>query len=289
MKTTIKSSFTKSLPAVLKKSSRLICQPDGDRILLCNGFCIWAFTPGEYAAIVQPVTLCDPGRWEINNGARTESAFDISGLWRKFVEQSKAGNIAAEAKALFPLGQKTTATALYSDSLVVTFNSDYLGTVSADDMRMITGQKDPVVIVSSLTGPCAAILPVKTKPEIVAAVKALHGLTATNDANETESLRAELEALKAARPATMEEAKAQPAEAPKIPAMKQSATTVENLKARFSSVPGLAVTVKGEHSAAPVLWFSGSVDESAEALKAAGARWSGKRSAYYIQCSGVSA
>ena len=55
------------------------------------------------------------------------------------------------------------------------------------------------------------------------------------------------------------------------------------IKARFGSLPGLVLTVKGEKTGAPNVWLSGDVEKYADEIKAAGGIWSQKKSAYWIK------
>lgn len=68
---------------------------------------------------------------------------------------------------------------------------------------------------------------------------------------------------------------AQPAADPK--------TAAEIIAARFTGMDGVTATIKGAHTTAPVVWLSGDTDKHADEIKAAGAKWSGKKSAYYVR------
>lgn len=95
---------------------------------------------------------------------------------------------------------------------------------------------------------------------------------AEKDAQTIQELRAALETAKAAQPAEA----AHPAAVvqPKKPA-------AETVAARFSSIPGTTVTVKGAQSSSPVIWIAAATQEAENAVKAAGARWAEKRNAFY--------
>lgn len=60
-------------------------------------------------------------------------------------------------------------------------------------------------------------------------------------------------------------------------------TAAELIASRFADLAGVETTIKGAQTAAPVIWLTGDTKPHAEALKAAGAKWSGKRAAYYIR------
>lgn len=60
-------------------------------------------------------------------------------------------------------------------------------------------------------------------------------------------------------------------------------TAAEIIASRFADLPGVTVTIKGAQTSAPVVWLTGDTDPHAEELNAAGAKWSNKKSAYYVR------
>ena len=58
---------------------------------------------------------------------------------------------------------------------------------------------------------------------------------------------------------------------------------LEAIAARFRSLPGVEVRIKGANTSAPVIWCSGETKRNADKLKALGAKWSRKRQAFYLQ------
>lgn len=62
-----------------------------------------------------------------------------------------------------------------------------------------------------------------------------------------------------------------------------AAPDLDTIKARFSGLPGLTLTVKGEKTGAPNVWFTGDVEKYADEIKAAGGIWSKKKSAYWVR------
>ena len=60
-------------------------------------------------------------------------------------------------------------------------------------------------------------------------------------------------------------------------------TAAEIIAARFTGLDGVTTTINGAHTASPVVWISGDTDKHADEIKAAGAKWSGKRSAFYVR------
>lgn len=67
------------------------------------------------------------------------------------------------------------------------------------------------------------------------------------------------------------------------------APDLATIKARFGSLPGLTLKVKGEKTGAPNVWFSGDVEKYADEIKAAGGIWSKKKAAYWVKPSAAPA
>lgn len=62
-----------------------------------------------------------------------------------------------------------------------------------------------------------------------------------------------------------------------------AAADLATIKARFGNLPGLTLTIKGEKTGAPNVWFTGDVEKYADEIKAAGGIWSKKKSAYWVK------
>lgn len=62
-----------------------------------------------------------------------------------------------------------------------------------------------------------------------------------------------------------------------------AAPDLATIKARFGNLPGLTLTIKGEKTGAPNVWFIGDVEKYADEIKAAGGIWSKKKSAYWVK------
>lgn len=99
----------------------------------------------------------------------------------------------------------------------------------------------------------------------------------TEQAAELDKLRAELEKLQAEQAAPVEQAD----ETPAAPVDVRSAAEI--IAARFTELDGVRAVIKGAGTSAPVVWLAGDTEKHADAIRAAGAKWSGKRSAYYIR------
>lgn len=136
--------------------------------------------------------------------------------------------------------------------------------------------------------PFALIMPIRLDAPVTRAVSACYDdpTPATNGDEITQlqttnaQLTAELEALRT-RLAQLEAQAQQPAEPQQSPA--DTRTTAEQMAARFTGLDGVTATIKGAQTAAPVIWLGGNTDPHADAIKAAGGRWSNKRGAFYVR------
>ena len=68
-----------------------------------------------------------------------------------------------------------------------------------------------------------------------------------------------------------------------LPIKPEPKAAAELIAARFSDLAGVTTTLKGAQTAAPVVWLAGDTERHADAIKAAGAKWSSKKSAYYVR------
>ena len=62
-----------------------------------------------------------------------------------------------------------------------------------------------------------------------------------------------------------------------------AAPDLATIKARFGNLPGLTLTIKGEKTGAPNVWFTGDIEKYADEIKEAGGVWSKKKSAYWVK------
>ena len=141
--------------------------------------------------------------------------------------------------------------------------------------------------------PLALVLPIKPEPKAARAVKAYFA-ECDNDAaaaGRTEQLRAELaqaqNELSAVRGdlyrATNKIAELEAQQAAPAAEQPEPKTAAELIAARFADLAGVTATIKGAQTAAPVVWLAGDTERHADAIKAAGAKWSNKKSAYYVR------
>lgn len=219
-------------------------------------------------------------------------------------------------------GKKSyTFTAFYSAEadFVAGFDSAYTAIVdpSRVDLRS-SGPNGGMIAADNASGdPIALILPVRLQnSRMISAVRAYftdaQSKTKTDaqpdeadrlraqltDANnerarltvEADELRAQLAAAQAIAQAAEQKAAdaiaaAQDAASAAQPQPKtyEQPAALEAIVTALEAMPGISATVKGGRTASPVVWISGDADPHKAALEKLGAKWSGKRSAYYVQ------
>ena len=171
-----------------------------------------------------------------------------------------------------------TAFCSANNGFVSFFDTKYTAMVSFDRVNLGGASPASPMIVSHNGKPVALLLPVRVdNPSITAAVLAYStskypkAKTAAPDPQlsaaleEVERLREELKQAKAHA-------------APEQPVNKAAAVL-----SALESLDGITATVKGAQTSAPVVWIGGTVEAHKTTLEKLGAKWSSKRSAYYIQ------
>ena len=278
------SIFTPALTKALKTRPTVIqCQTDGEYTYISNGFFLVKLLPHEYDEFVRPVTQRDPGSWTIDEkGQPTErKPLDLSRTLSDFDSRSDLSAMAhtpftfsMEAKKAYSV----TAFCSANNGFVSFFDTKYTAMVSFDRVNLGGASPASPMIVSHNGKPVALLLPVRVdNPSITAAVLA-YSTSKYPKAKTTApdpQLSAALEEVERLRE-ELKQAKAHAA--PEQPANKAAAVL-----AALESLDGITATVKGAQTSAPVVWIGGTVEAHKTTLEKLGAKWSSKRSAYYIQ------
>lgn len=302
-------SFTPDASKALKGSQRLICRTSKDGAsYVTNGCTAYKMFPHEYAAIVQPVTCCEAGNYSIQNGEkRGEVDFNLE---KTFLDAVKAANDTgdmARCPLVLTLDKKRTAAAYYNaeKDFVALYDTRYISALSPG--FTLRAPSSTAAAVAYASGePVALILPIRPDENATRAVKAYFTQSAaskTDEASEAEQLRAEIARLqdklnRAETGAAALEERVQE-QAAELEALRTTAehnetadepkpttnakSAAEIIAERFASMDGVTATIKGAQTTAPVVWLSGDTEKHADAIKAAGAKWSGKKSAYYVR------
>lgn len=310
-------NYTSDAGKALKNADRLFCRiDDSGNIYLCTGYFVYRMNAYEYSANAQPVTKCDAGNWNIERGEKREAGpadFDVVRVFRDTVKAC-TGSALERCPAEFPV-DKGVLSSYYNASagFAAFYNRLYMAGIAQGLTIRANGATHPAVFFDANGEAVAMVLPVKAKAEAARAVKAYFAeqdKPAETNAAELDSLRAELDAARnASRAAEIEREEmlhklaeqaaeietiraeldkrnaeqAAPVEqaADETPADVKSAAEV--IAARCAELDGVQAVIKGATTAAPVVWLAGDTKKHAAALEAAGAKWSGKRSAYYIR------
>jgi len=280
------SIFTPTLTKALKASPASIqCQTDGEHIYITNGLFLVKLSSREYDEFVRPVTQRDPDSWAVDKkGQPTEQhPLDMARFLSDFDKRSDL-SVMFQAPFTFPADTKRpfSVASFYSATagFVSFFDTKFTAMISLDQVILNGASPTTPMIVYHNGDPAALLLPVRVEnPAAIAAVQAYfaskHPKAKTKTATPDPRLSAALEEIERLQ----EELKQAKADAtPKQPANKAAAVL-----AALESLEGISATVKGAQTSSPVVWIGGNTETHKAALEKLGAKWSGKRSAYYIQ------
>lgn len=291
-------NYTKDTAKAIKAAEKLICTTTEDgAIYLCSGYWMYKMNPLEYATVAQPVTHCDAGNWTIDSNGKHDGN-NGTNLLKIFEEAAKAAeHKPALERCPLSLNRDNLTAYLYHspDGFAAAYNGLYISAISKGHQLRAPGTTSPAVIYDR-NEPFALIMPIRLDSKDSRAVLAYYNEAADNSNNDNaadlalarkENARQaeELETLRA-KVAELEAQQAQPqepAEDPQQPAQADGKTAAEIIAARFAYMAGVTTTIKGAQTAAPVIWLAGNTEEHAEAIKAAGGKWSNKKSAFYVR------
>ena len=299
-------NYTNEATKALKNSDKIICRTaDDGTIYLCNGYFLYKMNPLEYAAVAQAATQCEPGNWIIDKyGKRDEQNFDAVKVFTDAVKAAEnAGNLAR-----CPLDLDTgkiPARCYYNaeKDFAVFYNNKFVSAFHSGAMLRSPGPLSAAVAYDN-DEPFAMVLPIRPEEKAARAVKAYFTqadkANKADEADEADSLRDKLTqaqneidqlreqiAQQAAALAAAQEAQQAAQEAddnkPQQAPAQDAKTAAELIAARFADMAGVTATIKGAQTAAPVVWLAGDTEKHADAIKAAGAKWSNKKSAFYVR------
>lgn len=274
--------------ALKSAGGRIFCKVDEDgMIYTCTGYFVYRMRPDEYAATVQPVTKCDAGNWIIENGEKREAGpadFDVIKTFRDTVNAC-TGAALDRCPADFTAEKGGTLSSYYSAAGFAAFyNQLYTSGLYQGLTIRANSAISPAVFYDGEEA-VAMVLPVKAKPDAARAVKAYFTAeqAAEDKPAELDAIRAELDAARnASRAAELETLRAEQAAPVELPA-EDVKSAAEIIAARFAGLDGVRAVIKGATTSAPVVWLAGDTEKHADAIRAAGAKWSGKKSAFYVR------
>lgn len=315
------SPYTAALTRSLKSVDRIHCRVNDDgTIYVCCGYFLVKLNRMEYDALVRPVTQRDPGNYVVDakNESTTADPLDME----KTLNDAAASAAHELSPAPFLVNPYTKSTkaaiATYysaSGDFVAGYNSDYAAIISGDTSRK---SKDPVSPMVIYIGdePTALVLPVRLTtdshpsrvPDAVRAYFVSDPVPAASDESELlkrarkdadewresamrmEAERNDLEKQVADLRQQLDELAArlntQPEQSPAADITQPEQAPADKATAladKLTALDGVTVTIKGIHTAFPVVWLSGDADAHKAAVESMGGRWSAKRSAWYFK------
>lgn len=303
--------YTNEAVKALKSADKIICRVTEDgAIYVTTGYTLYKMNPLEYAAVAQPVTCCEPGNWIIDkSGKRDESTFDAAKI---FSDAVKAAENAGEL-ARCPMNLDTRKEIMWSyynadQDFASFYNHKFIMALSPSAKLRAAGATSAAV--AYIDGePFAMVLPIRPEGSASRAVKAYFtdeaaatkadaeeiaklkrerdeamdaGLTAEQDAKAARAVILELQEKIAQQAAELEALRSAPQAEP-VNEKPEPKTAAEMIVSRFAELEGVTATIKGAQTAAPVVWLTGETEKHADAIKAAGAKWSNKKSAFYVR------
>lgn len=288
-----KTNHKAAVARALKAAGQITCQLSDDSIIICGGGCfLLKLPPWAYDDLIRPVTQREPGDWTIS-GPRADAEprrYDLAAC----LEKLSADPAAVELSRL-PLCADSSRDGLLrvyqsrSGAFSAAYRAEY-----ADAMpgRLFSsGPSAPGICRDSDGQIVGLVMPVRADPALLRAAAAWHADPAepvqqAQPDREAQQLRARVAELEAQADALRAEIRqlqdAQTAAEPAQPAQ-PAAPSADAVVARLQQIPGLEIEVKGAQTAAPIVWAYGATDQQADALKAAGAKWSWKRAAWYVR------
>lgn len=281
------SIFTQKAGQIMKKADPFICQVDGQKVYVTDTHVLFAMSPVEYDYYIRPVIGYDPGNFEIRNKEKRPSTVDL----KKLLTNQKAEMHPAQvAPFLYPAGPSLVK-ALKAADFISFINVLYLDALKPETLLKSSGQHAPTIAYDINGDPAAMLLPVRVNNENIKRSAAAYFEEVKPDENaqkqaakiarledELKARYRQIDDLEAANQAKEKELAAmrnQP-KAEKKPEKKSP----DDIAASFTKYG--KITIKGAQTASPIIWIVADKDK-AEALKNAGARWSAKKSAWYVQ------
>lgn len=297
--------FTSALTKELKRSESVYVSLDAEkkRVTVSNGFFLAVLSLPEYDALIRPVTGRDPGSFTIDKSGFRDGAPDFSKA------MNRTGNEAAAQLAPFTFPDedgKKAMNAYYSAERGTTFvNAAFVSMLARPQLAYSAGPVSPLLYLTGDGDLIALLLPIRVqKPgKLSAAVSAYFDETDTGakierlEAEKREALsqltiatqnrdyyKEQLEKIMeerdtyAAQLADIAKAAAEDRAEEAKPAEEKPALNTAGLE----KLDGVTVIIKGAATNKPVAWISGDTKKHADALKAAGCKWSVKKSAWYL-------
>lgn len=313
--------YTAALTRVFKSSFKggqplHVSGPNDDGyIFVTNGVILVKLNLLEYDELIRPITQRDPAAYVLDHNGVVEGREPLD--MEKTLADTAANSAAPVTLApfTFAIDKKTRGAFFYNADAdaVILVNADFVSAFTAYGTFKAGASCAPVVIDQGDEegpDPIALILPIRPKNnKVCAAVRAYYIEQPAADASqlqqERDELRRKVDELTVQRnngEAIMTDQQNKICElldqrdalAAQLAAIQAAPTQnapaadpapVGKLDELTSAVAalGFTYTVKGQQTAAPVIWVDGDPGDKKADLEALGAKWSGKRSAWYLK------
>lgn len=202
--------LTKSITKLLKKSARVICQPDESGVIyITDGHLLAVVTPEEYTRFIQPATQRPAGDYEICGSLDKPRTVDIKRLFTDHLRRLDA-SAPLEFAPLTIQADRLEITAAYCREKDFVSIFDRALTACFDSVSFrAEGAKSPALLIADDI-PVGLILPILPKPAISRTARAYFDAPdapAAQDAQaQIDSLRAQIAQLEAACKAKSQQA-----------------------------------------------------------------------------------
>ena len=284
--------FTADASKAIKGADRFCCTvTDDGEIYVTTGYIMLKMNALDYAAIVQPVSLCDAGNWNFYKNERHEgSSFDAVKMWKDAVAAVEDAAEMQRCPLTFAPSKKGVPAQVSYYNAEKDFSAFYNATYAAATTGTTIKAPSAIAPAIAFSGsePVALIMPVRPEPNAARAVKA-YFTTDNNNAQPAGDTAAELDTIRAELDAARQHITEQNKRIEEYTTARDAAElhaaelAAELIAARFADMAGVTATIKGAQTAAPVVWLTGDTEKHADAIKAAGAKWSSKKAAYYVK------
>lgn len=281
------SIYTSKAGQIMKKADPFICQVDGGKVYVSDSRVLFAMSPVEYDYYIRPVVSYEPGNYEIRNKEKRPSTIDLKKL---LTDQKAEMHPAQVAPLLYPSGPSLVKAVKAAD-FISFINVLYLDALKPGTLLKSSGQHAPTIAYDINGDPAAMLLPVRVadiqikqsaaaffeeyKPDEKIQKQAIKIARLEDELKARYRQIDDLEAANQAKEKELAAMKNQP-KAEKKPEKKSP----DDIAASLSKYG--KITIKGAQTASPIIWIVADKDKAAE-LKTAGARWSQKKAAWYVQ------
>lgn len=193
--------LTKSITKLLKKSARVICQPDESGVIyITDGHLLAVVTPEEYTKFIRPATQRPAGDFEIRDGQETPRTVDVKRLFSDHLRHLDASAPLEFAPVTFRADRlEIAATYCREKDFVSIFDRALTACFDSVSFRAADAKSPALLIADDV--PVGLILPIRPQPSISRAARAYFDAPdapAAQDAQaQIDSLRAQVAQLEA--------------------------------------------------------------------------------------------